>query len=244
MTSKMNMIVKAITVKVTGIGKAHAMLEKYLLAAERKLLAPFSLDPAGWEKTDVLFLVACADNQDTWAEFQKGIDFARQQNMLVFPIWISDEQPEKTDNILVVKPKNFSGNMELFAYISESIQSIYTVLSQPGPIDVDLETVRSLFKDPGRLLFHYYEYQAKQGKYSATDKALQWLAAQGVAPHSGKIVLLNITGSEDNLSMFEVSELSDMIHDGIGNNDSEISWLAASDNALADTIHVTMWVKS
>ena len=78
MTSKMNMIVKAITLKVTGIGKAHAMLEKYLLAAEQKLLAPFSFDPATWDKTDVLFLVACAGSQDTWTEFQKGIEFARQ----------------------------------------------------------------------------------------------------------------------------------------------------------------------
>lgn len=238
------MIVKAITVKVTGIGKAYALLEKYLLDEELKLLSPFSLAPAVLDKADVLFLVACANSQDTWTEFKKGIDFARQHNMIAFPIWISNEQPVMTDNLLIVKPKNFSGNMELFAYISESIKSIYTVLSQPGPIDVDLETVRSLFKDPGRLIFHYYEYQANQGKYTATDNALQWLATQGVAPHYGKIVLLNITGSEDSLSMFEVSDLCDMIHDGVGNNDSEIYWLAASDNALADTIHVTMWVKS
>lgn len=243
MTSQINMSVKEITIKVTGIGKVNTMLEKYLSADIQTLLAPLNFDSAALDGTDVIFLVACADDQNAWMEFQKGIDFARQHNMIAFPIWISDEQPEMTDNILVAKPKTFSGNIELFAYISESIKSIHSVLSQPGPVDADLGDIRSLFHDNGRLSFYYYDYRTSQDKYVSTDKALQWLATQGVEPHSGKFGILNIAASESSLNMFEIYELSEMIHDEIGNNDSEIIWSAVEDNSLADKIHVTMWVK-
>ena len=52
-------------------------------------------------------------------------------------------------------------------------------------------------------------------------------------------VLLNVTGAEENLSMFEVTEASNAI-EAAADSQANIIWGAAVDNTMGDTVRVTV----
>lgn len=163
--------------------------------------------------------------------------------MLLFPLLISAEPLDITDSVVIVNPLHFAGEAELYTYIVESVKSIQTFSCQPGLVNIDLEDIRALSDSPGRLAFIYGEHEASMDKSLVAKTALQKLYAMNIPAHSSKFIVLNITGNEENLSMFEIMELSEHIHEGLCNDDTCTIWGANIDNTLADKIHVSIWVK-
>lgn len=242
MLSKENTLTKMGALKVVGVGNTGVMLENFLSIDEIPIVATTPTEPTYWKGIDVGFIVACADEDNSWDNFQKEIKAAREQNVITFPIFVSDKQPDVSDNIMVITPKHFSGNMELYAYIGESIKSIKDFVSQVGVVDLDLEDLRSLFSNNGHLAFVHYQYNAKTSKSIATQRAIQELATFGASAHAAKFMILNLEGSEENLNMFEVCELSELIHTEFGNDKCNLIWGASIDNTIINNIHVSLWL--
>ena len=231
------------TVKVTGIGKTRASLDKFLTQSNIPLLNEDATAPESWAGTGVGFLVADASEKNAWNNIQKVLQATKKQNVLSITLLITETPPLMADGIMWVNPKNFASDTELYDYIGKSILSIQSIISQPGLVNLDLEDVKGLFNGSGHLGFTYGEYTATANKRTAVQQALQTLTSLGVAPRSGKFMILNITGSEDHLSMFEICEISELIHDSFGTDDCTIIWGATIDNALADKIRISLWVK-
>ena len=244
MIAKENTYKKLGTLKVVCVGNTSVFLEKHLTHYENFMLSNSPVEPTFWNGTDVGFIVAHdKGGNDSWENFQKEIKFAREQNVITFPIFISESHPAVFDNIMMVNPKHFSGNIELYTYIGESINSIKSFILPPGLVDLNLEDIRSLFTGDGNLAFVYYEYKANENKYIATQKAIEKFTRLGSTPHSVKFMILNIAGSEEKLNMFDVVELSDIIHNEFGNNNCNLIWGANIDDNLTDNIHVSLWLK-
>ena len=58
----------------------------------------------------------------------------------------------------------------------------------------------------------------------------------------GTSVLMNVTGSEANLSMYEIQEASETIYDWIENKQATIIWGASIDESLDDVIRVSVLI--
>ena len=58
-----------------------------------------------------------------------------------------------------------------------------------------------------------------------------------------KFILLNVTGSEDNLSMYEITEVSEMVSSALGDENSNLIWGADIDNTLKDVIRLSIWIR-
>ena len=230
-------------VKTAGIGKAKALLEKHLAHADITMLTGNITGPETWTGTDLVFLVADGTEENSWNQLQQGITSAKQQNVLPVPIWIAPAKPDINDAIMVLNPQHFADDEDIFTYIGESILSIQSLLSLPGLVSLDFEDVRQTFNDAGRLAFSYSEYAANSDKQVAIDEVMQRLSLMNVTPHSGKFMLLNITGSEEHLSMFDIAETSELVCDKLGTTDSSLIWGANTDNTLADKIRISLWVR-
>lgn len=228
--------------KVVGVGNTGVMLEKLINLDEIPLLAHTPIDPTFWNETDVGFIVAHANEDNSWNNLQKEIKAAREQNVIIFPIFVSENQPDVSDNIMVINPKHFSGDVELYSYIGETIKSIQEFVSQVGMVELDIEDLHSLFSNHGHLAFVHYQYKAKTSKSIATKKAMQNLAVFGASSHSAKFIMLNIKGSEENLNIADICELSDLIHTEFGNDKCNLIWGASIDNTIIDNIHVSLWL--
>ena len=86
------------------------------------------------------------------------------------------------------------------------------------------------------------KYKAKTSKSIATKKAMQNLAVFGASSHSAKFIMLNIKGSEENLNIADICELSDLIHTEFGNDKCNLIWGASIDNTIIDNIYVSLWL--
>ena len=238
-----NCINTTCVVKVAGIGKANALLKKYLTHTDITPLIGNITEPEAWNGTGLGFLIADGTEENAWEQLQQGINSAKEQNVLIVPIWISQSMPDTTDTIMTLAPQHFTSDEDIFNYMIESISSIQSLLSLPGLVNLDIEDVRQTFSGAGRLAFSYGEYAASTDKQIAVDEVMQRLSKMDVAPHSGKFMLLNITGSEDHLSMFEIAEISELIYDKLGTNDCNIIWGANIDDAFVDKIRISLWVR-
>ena len=84
-----------------------------------------------------------------------------------------------------------------------------------------------------------------RGKTDEEDKALEAVRMAVESPllettiDGARGVLINVTGAEENLSMFEVNEASTTIQEAV-NGQANIIWGAAVDNTMGDTVKVTV----
>ncbi len=226
--------------KVLGIGKAGVMLDKYLFLEKIVNLAKHPMDPKFWNGTDVGFIVAYANEENAWENLQTETAIAREQHVVTFPIFISENTPEVTDNIILLNPKHFLSEIDIYSYIGYSIKSIQLLISQPGCVDSNLEDLRSLFKGNGRVAFEYYK--SNEGRYRAAQNALQMKAIVGAPVIEAKIFLLDIVTHENNMSEMELFDFIETIHSKI-NNDCTLIWNAISDESLTDNLHIYSWFK-
>ena len=148
--------------KILGIGKVSVMLEKHLTNIEIPILSHTPIESSFWNGTDVGFIVACDTEENAWENLKNEINIAREHNVIIFPIFISENTPDVTDNIILLNPKHFLNEIDIYSYIGYSIKSIQLLISQPGCVNSNLEDLRSLFKCNGRVAFEYYKSQTSQ----------------------------------------------------------------------------------
>ena len=226
--------------KILGIGKVSVMLEKHLTNIEIPILSHTPIESSFWNGTDVGFIVACDTEENAWENLKNEINIAREHNVIIFPIFISENTPDVTDNIILLNPKHFLNEIDIYSYIGYSIKSIQLLISQPGCVNSNLEDLRALFKGNGRVAFEYYK--SNKGRYRAAQNALQMKAIVGAPVIDAKIFILNIVTHENNISEMDLFDFIETIHSKI-NDDCTLIWNAISDEALTDKLHIYSWFK-
>ncbi len=117
-------------------------------------------------------------------------------------------------------------------------QGISVLISETGLVNVDFADVRTVMQNGGSALMGT---GIGRGDNRATEAAQQAIASpllDNVSISGATGVLVNITGGED-LTLGEVHQINDIVHDAVG-DDAEIIFGAVHEPAMMGEIRVTV----
>ena len=237
-----NMNEELCNLRVAFIGKTAEMWNQQGFAEEFKLLEGDPLDYSSWRSVDIGFLLVDGRAMEDVNHLKKAVEVAADTCVSVFiPILISEEKIEVPAPLLTMNPEKYEGESEIYKNIYYAIKAIYDVACIPGLINLDLCDIKTVCKDKKTLLLATGEAKGEGASMSAVMEAINKLTKQHEKAQSvGKDVLLNVTGSEANISMYEIQEASEAIYDWMENKQATIIWGASIDDSLEDMIRVSV----
>lgn len=122
--------------------------------------------------------------------------------------------------------------------LRQGVKGISDLISQPGLINLDFADVQSIMKNQGSALMGIGEASGENAAVEAAKAAIESpLLEIGITGARG--VLINLTGAEAKLSMFEVGEASNTISEA-ADDQANVIWGAAIDETMGDTVRVTV----
>lgn len=239
-----NMDDKFCNLSVGFIGKTAEIWNKQGFAKEFKLLEGNPLESVSWRGVDIGFLIADGREKEEVSNLIKAVEAAKNTCISVLiPILISVEQIEVPASLLTINPEKYAGESDIYKNIYQAVKSIYDVACIPGLVNLDLCDVQAICKDKKKLLLATGEAEGEKACKIAAMEAINKLIKQnGKAQSVGTTVLLNVTGSEANLSMYEIQEVSETIYDWLDDKQTAIIWGASIDESLDDVIRVSILI--
>ncbi|MDH4043792.1 MAG: cell division protein FtsZ [Gemmatimonadota bacterium] len=117
-------------------------------------------------------------------------------------------------------------------------QGISTLVSVTGLVNVDFADVRTVMQNGGSALMGTGVGRGDDRALEAAQQAISSPLLDDVSIAGSTGVLVNITGGED-LTIGEVTQVSEIIHDAAG-DDAEIIFGAVHDAAMAGEVRVTV----
>ena len=135
----------------------------------------------------------------------------------------SEEKPSAPDFTLIAD------------FIYQVINSVLSLIAIPGVINLDLDDMKSVMKNSGTCVVGI---GTDHGAAEAARKAVGF-AFLGENARKATKVLINVTGAEDNINMFEVNEATTIIQEAVSPS-ADIIWGASADDKLGDTVNVVL----
>jgi cell division protein FtsZ len=117
-------------------------------------------------------------------------------------------------------------------------QGISTLISVTGLVNVDFADVRTVMQNGGSALMGTGIGRGEDRALEAAQQAISSPLLDDLSISGSTGVLVNITGGED-LTIGEVTQVSEIIHDAAG-DDAEIIFGAVHDPAMAGEVRVTV----
>lgn len=117
-------------------------------------------------------------------------------------------------------------------------QGISTLISVTGLVNVDFADVRTVMQNGGSALMGMGAARGEDRALEAAQQAIASPLLDDVQINGSTGVLVNITGGED-LTLGEVSQINDVIHDAAGDQ-AEIIFGAVTDPAMDGEVRVTV----
>ena len=145
------------------------------------------------------------------------------------------------DRLLQVVDKKTSitqAFLEADDILRQGVKGISDLISEAGLINLDFADVRSIMSNSGTALMGIGEATGENAAVEAAKNAIASPLLEATID-GARGVLINVTGAEENLSMFEVNEASTTIQEAV-NGQANIIWGAAVDNTMGDTVKVTV----
>ena len=145
------------------------------------------------------------------------------------------------DRLLQVVDKKTSitqAFLEADDILRQGVKGISDLISEAGLITLDFADVRSIMSNSGTALMGIGEATGENAAVEAAKNAIASPLLETTID-GARGVLINVTGAEENLSMFEVNEASTTIQEAV-NGQANIIWGAAVDNTMGDTVKVTV----
>jgi cell division protein FtsZ len=160
-----------------------------------------------------------------------------------------DELKRSVDTILIInndKLREMFGNLTLgnaFAkadnVLATAAKGIAEVISKTGNINVDFNDVSTVMKDSGAAIMGSASANGEGRAIEAVTNALTSPLLNDNNIEGATYVLLNITYGANEMSMDEMSEITDYIQDSAGST-AEVIFGLAHDESLEDAINVTL----
>ena len=145
------------------------------------------------------------------------------------------------DRLLQVVDKKTSitqAFLEADDILRQGVKGISDLISEAGLINLDFADVRSIMSNSGTALMGIGEATGENAAVEAAKNAIASPLLETTID-GARGVLINVTGAEENLSMYEVNEASTTIQEAV-NGSANIIWGAAVDNTMGDTVKVTV----
>ncbi len=160
-----------------------------------------------------------------------------------------EELKRSVDTILIInndKLREMFGNLTLgnaFAkadnVLATAAKGIAEVISVTGNINVDFNDVSTVMKDSGAAIMGSASAEGESRAIEAVTNALTSPLLNDNNIEGATYVLLNITYGDSEMSMDEMSEITDYIQDAAGST-AEVIFGLAQDESLGDAINVTL----
>ncbi|SDO92538.1 hypothetical protein [Selenomonas ruminantium] len=234
---------KGCDLRVALIGKTAEIWKRQKFAEEFKLLEGNPLEPSTWRSIDICFLIGDVREKEDVNKFKQAVAANKDKSILLITILISEEQIELPAPLMTINPEKYAGESEIYKGIYYAIKSIYDIVCIPGLVNLDLCDVQTVCKDKKSLLIATGEAEGEKASIIAAMEAVNKLTKQNEKAQSvGTSVLLNVTGSEANLSMYEIQEASETILDWMENKQAAIIWGSSIDESLDDVIRVSILI--
>jgi cell division protein FtsZ len=117
-------------------------------------------------------------------------------------------------------------------------QGISTLVSVTGLVNVDFADVRTVMQDGGSALMGMGTGRGDDRALEASQQAITSPLLDDVSIRGSTGVLVNITGGDD-MTLVEVNQISEVIHEGAGDQ-AEIIFGAVNDSAMEGEVRVTV----
>jgi cell division protein FtsZ len=117
-------------------------------------------------------------------------------------------------------------------------QGISVLISETGMVNVDFADVRTVMQNGGSALMGTGIGRGENRAVEAAQQAIASPLLDNVSISGATGVLVNITGGED-LTLGEVHQINDIVHDAVG-DDAEIIFGAVHEPAMMGEIRVTV----
>ncbi|MFN9202995.1 MAG: cell division protein FtsZ, partial [Gemmatimonas sp.] len=117
-------------------------------------------------------------------------------------------------------------------------QGISVLISETGLVNVDFADVRTVMQNGGSALMGTCIGRGENRAVEAAQQAIASPLLDNVSISGATGVLVNITGGED-LTLGEVHQINDIVHDAVG-DDAEIIFGAVHEPAMMGEIRVTV----
>ncbi len=119
-----------------------------------------------------------------------------------------------------------------------SVKGITDLIMMPGLVNLDFADIRTTMSKAGQAIMGIGIASGENRATEAAERAISHPLLEDMSIAGAKAVLMNITCSS-NLTMEEMSEASERIHNEVG-EEAEIIWGAVIDDNLEDEMSVTV----
>lgn len=122
--------------------------------------------------------------------------------------------------------------------LRHSVKGITDLILVPGYINLDFADVKTTMSKAGMALMGIGIASGENRAKEAAERAISHPLLEDISISGARAVLLNISSSSD-VTIEEITEASDLIHDEVG-EDAEIFWGTVFDESLGDEMRVTV----
>ncbi|TKB98670.1 cell division protein FtsZ [Pedobacter cryophilus] len=160
-----------------------------------------------------------------------------------------EELKKYVDSYLVIsndRLRDIFGNLTLGSAFGEAddilttaAKGIAEIITVPGYINVDFKDVRTVMKDSGVAIMGSYSAEGDDRALKAVEGALSSPLLKDNEIEGARYILLNISSGEKEVTMDEVSIITDFIQEQAGLS-ADLIWGNCSDASLGDNISVTI----
>lgn len=160
-----------------------------------------------------------------------------------------EELKKYVDSYLVIsndRLREIFGNLTLGSafgqaddILTTAAKGIAEIITVPGYINVDFKDVRTVMKDSGVSIMGSYAAEGENRALRAVEGALLSPLLKDNEIEGARYILLNISSGEKEVTMDEVSIITDFIQDQAGLS-ADLIWGNCYDPSLGDKISVTI----
>ena len=160
-----------------------------------------------------------------------------------------DELRKNVDALLIIsndKLREIYGNLKITEafhkaddVLTTAAKGIAEIITVSAHVNVDLQDVKTVMTDSGTAILGSAEAEGENRAIIAVEEALSSPLLNDNHIKGAESILLYLSYGEDELSMDEVSDITDYIQDETGNT-AEVIWGMGEDLSLGNKIKVTI----
>ncbi len=125
--------------------------------------------------------------------------------------------------------------------LTTAAKSIAELITVHGYVNVDFEDVKTVMKDSGKAIMGSAVKSGEDRAYKAIEEAMQSpLLNDNDITGARNILLYIATGMEDDVTMDEITVITDYIADKCGDNETDVIWGRGFDESMGDSLGVTI----
>jgi len=146
----------------------------------------------------------------------------------------NDKLREQFGNLILAEAFEQADNV-----LSSAAKGIAELITVTGYVNVDFEDVRTVIKDSGKAIMGSATAEGEERAYKAIEEAMNSPLLNDNEIAGATDILLYITTGVDDITMDEITEITNYVQNESGNN-AETIWGVGKDETLGNKVGITI----